>query len=377
MDASKPGASSALNGERVIARPQGVDPEVDESVGANPFGYRPALDGIRAVAVLLVIVHHVGVRGFALGGAIGVTVFFALSGFLITTLLTEERAATGRIAIRGFYRRRAVRLLPALIVFLVAMLTVRATSPGDALAALAYYANWVAAGGGDLTKLSHTWSLAVEEQFYMVWPVVFAVLGRRRRALLALALAGAAASMVVRLILWDPRAIRVYFGSDTRADALLLGCAAALLLGRFIVSERAVVLAAALLGALMLTNEGMLFRWGFGPAALASCVVVAGVAQRRVGTCGILESTALVHIGRLSYGLYLWHYPLARSLSSRVASAPLRLVVVLGLTYLLAATSARLVERPLQRFRTRRSARSAVVVHQAGEGPEASMLSAR
>ncbi|HEY1116399.1 MAG TPA: acyltransferase, partial [Acidimicrobiales bacterium] len=203
--------------------------------------YWPALDGMRGVAVLLVIAYH-GERSLApRGGAIGVTMFFTLSGFLITTLLLRERASTGRIGLGRFYWRRALRLLPALVT-LVAVTSAYALvtdnherTLGAALPVLLYVGNWVRTlhDTEGLGLLEHTWSLSVEEQFYLVWPL--AVLGaaalvskaRQAEAVLALAVGGSLASLLWRLQLWDaeePRwsAARLYNGTDAVADQLLV-----------------------------------------------------------------------------------------------------------------------------------------------------------
>src|SRR5437870_3842480 len=149
------------------------------------LGHRPALDGLRGIAALLVIAAHLNIPGFAGGGATGVTLFFALSGFLITALLLEDHARGG-IRWLEFYRRRALRLLPALLLVVIAFSAwdakfERANVARDALAAIFYVANFARARGYQLGSLSHTWSLAVEEQFYFTWPLVLTIVARRPR----------------------------------------------------------------------------------------------------------------------------------------------------------------------------------------------------
>src|SRR3954469_19950995 len=216
----------------------------------------PALDGVRGVAVAGVLAFHGGVAALR-GGFLGVDAFFVLSGYLITALLLGEERATGRIRLTGFWARRARRLLPALLVLLAAVLAVsRFLLPpdelpalrGDALAALLYVANWrlLHRGGGYFAEtaapspLQHTWSLAIEEQFYLVWPLLLVALlglvrGRdprtRRAVVLGTCLAGAAASVATTVLLRghvDPD--RLYYGTDTRAAALLVGAGLAALL---------------------------------------------------------------------------------------------------------------------------------------------------
>src|SRR5262245_14814228 len=219
---------------------------------APVYAYRPALDGVRALAVSAVLLFHGGV-GALRGGFLGVDAFFVLSGFLITSLLLAERARHGRIKLSAFWVRRARRLLPALLVLLVVVVaafrSVLAGTEvmllrGDALAALGYIANWrMIYRGSDYfaqnaspSPLQHTWSLGIEEQFYLLWPVLMvAVLGlaarRSRAALLAVTLAGATASAIAAAMLYGPLdSNRAYFGTDARAQALLVGALLAVML---------------------------------------------------------------------------------------------------------------------------------------------------
>src|SRR4051812_1260724 len=209
----------------------------------------PALDGLRGVAVLGVLAFHLG---HLRGGYLGVDLFFVLSGFLITSLLLAEWEHDGRIALGAFWARRARRLLPALFVLIGAVAVYAATSPpalvpsalrGDALATLGYVANWHAVlahhGYWELfaapSLLAHTWSLAIEEQLYVVWPLVVVVALRfGRRGLLWTALALAVASAVPMIIVHGPGddTARAYSGTDTRAAAVLAGAALAAWRGR-------------------------------------------------------------------------------------------------------------------------------------------------
>ena len=201
---------------------------------------------MRGVAVLLVVAYHGERSLMPRGGAIGVTMFFTLSGFLITTLLLRERASSGRIALGRFYWRRALRLLPALVT-LVAVTSAYAWITGNqertldaALPVLLYFGNWMRTlrDSEGLGLLEHTWSLSVEEQFYLVWPLAVLAAAalvpkvRQAEAVLVLALAGSAASLLWRLQLWDPdeprwSAARLYNGTDAVADQLLVGAALA------------------------------------------------------------------------------------------------------------------------------------------------------
>ncbi len=209
------------------------------TVAASPqfrLGYRPALDGMRGVAVLVVVGLHMYVP-FLAGGYLGVDIFFVLSGFLITSLLLEEWRRSGRISFRDFYLRRALRLLPALFAFLLILQAyILLRMRGDefwqmekaSLAVLAYFGNWAKAYGVDLRALNHMWSLAVEEQFYFVWPVIFLLLLRIRRnpswIVYALILAIGGIALRRAFMSGHVTEARIYNGSDTRFDELLTGC---------------------------------------------------------------------------------------------------------------------------------------------------------
>ncbi len=218
------------------------------SAPATPRATRLAgLDGLRAIAVLAVVLYHADL-GILPGGFLGVDVFFVISGFLITTLLLAEHERLGRIRLRAFWARRARRLLPALFLVLAATLTLAvvlapdevARLRGDTLAALAYVTNWYLIlrqqsyfeAMGRPSPLLHLWSLAVEEQFYVLWPIALAggLVVLRRRGMLAASLAGAAGSALLMAWLYRPDVdpSRIYYGTDTHATGLLLGAALAL-----------------------------------------------------------------------------------------------------------------------------------------------------
>jgi len=241
------------------------------------LGYRPALDGIRAIAIVLVLGFHTGLLG---GGFLGVDLFFVLSGFLITGLLVEEWDRYQEISLAGFYTRRMRRLFPALVLTLVGVGVLYLALPGvnhgigywpTVASVAAYSSNWLAAFGShgswaSLGMLGHTWSLAIEEQFYLVWPIVVLVLLRRRwpaGPIIIALLAGAAASEALRWLVWmDSYSIGAYTRTDTHADGLLLGCALGLLLRH----ERA----------------GRLHRLLSADATLTAAALVIGVAVVRL-----------------------------------------------------------------------------------------------
>ncbi len=350
-----------------------------------PLTYQPALDGLRAIAVLAVMLFHAGVPLFP-GGFLGVDIFFVLSGYLITTLLAAEFASSGTIALGRFYMRRALRLFPALLL-LVAVLqvwTMRATFlfPGqlaevrrEIVTTLLYVANWaqVARIVEPLGFLSHTWSLAIEEQFYIVWPLALGWLLKSvsRPAACWIVAAGALASALARAMLWTgPESFaRVFHGSDTRAEALLAGCLLALLLGQRAFAEmaatrRAAVSAAAAVAALVLawlfsqaaTESGWMYRGGFSLAAAAAMLVILDLRIAPGGAIArILSVAPAVAIGRISYGLYLWHWPIFLVLSPWITglSPGPTLAVRFLVTFAVAALSWFVLERPVLSWKRR------------------------
>jgi len=350
---------------------------------APPARHVPALDGLRGVAVAVVVAFHLG---HLRGGWLGVDVFFVLSGFLITALLVRERDERGSIDLVSFWRRRALRLLPALALVMVAVAAYAhwwalprelARLRTDALATLTYSTNWVsvAAHRGYWARyalpspLEHTWSLAIEEQFYLLWPlVVLVVLGRRGRArtgrLLAVCAAGAAGLGGLAVVLFthgaDPS--RLYAGTDTRAPALLAGAALAVLVHRHGPvrgrgARRCVALggvaAAALLAVAMVGLDGqadLVYQGGLVVCSIAAALVIAAAIQPgRLGAA--LSARPLRALGTISYGVYLWHWPVivvVRPPRVDLHGWPL-LVVRLVLTAGAATASYVVVERPLRR----------------------------
>jgi peptidoglycan/LPS O-acetylase OafA/YrhL len=338
------------------------------------LGHHPALDGVRGVAVGLVVLFHTWTAA-APGGLIGVDIFFVLSGFLITTLLLEERRLTGRTSLPRFYTRRALRLMPALLVVLLWCVLMAALEPTWRLAAptlravpfsLGYVANWAYAYGADLGLLAHTWSLSVEEQFYLLWPLLLIGLMRWRGPRTALLACG-----VGILTVWVARAVMVAHGAgwlpvygsfETRADALLAGCALALaghlgLLRRlpgWLVAAAGLLGFAALAAVIRLPDPyGWLLHGGFGVVAIATSLLLAALVTRSWSPLVSLFSLRpLVALGRVSYGVYLWHFPLILMIYPQVASRGVAsFVVILGLAFTLASISYVLVETPFLRVK--------------------------
>ena len=363
--------------------------------------YSPALDGMRALAVLAVLAYHAGIRQVP-GGLLGVDVFFVLSGFLITRLLLAEHRRDGHISLGQFWLRRARRLLPALLILLVGISAFAAwiATPGslprlrsDALSTLGYVANWrfsVSHQGyfeqfAAPSPLLHTWSLAVEEQFYLIWPLVAVLALRRWRgtgrpvALLTVSVVGALASAgtCLALALHGTDTSRMYYGTDTRAQALLVGAALACLTVavrapgahahdrlRRLRSVRLLVTAAGLAGAagvawcwLRVSGESsVLYRGGFLGVALATAAVVGAVTSLpRSVLARALALPPLRYLGRISYGVYLYHWPLFLVLThSRVGLSGWPLVGVrLAATLAAAVLSFHLIETPIRQGRLR------------------------
>jgi peptidoglycan/LPS O-acetylase OafA/YrhL len=315
------------------------------------LGYVPALDGIRGVAIALVIAtHYWGLPG---GGPLGVGLFFVLSGFLITTLLLEE-LDTGRLDLRNFYARRCRRLLPALAVLLVVYIIVRG-APGLRVAALAglYAGNIVQAiwpaGPVSGSALAHLWSLAQEEQFYLVWPVLLAFLARGRRLLLALC-ALTAALIAYRAVVASGgtlNASRTY-APDFRSDWLVAGAVLAVLRRRGFRWNEAAALGgfvAIFVGSILNPWTQSWFVWQ-APIFMAGCALLVGAAHSRTQMAELLSVRPLVWLGRISYSLYLWHVPVYAVFGYRhpLLALPIALAAA-GLSY-------RFVEEPFRR-RTR------------------------
>lgn len=342
---------------------------MDRGGRSSRLGYRPELDGLRGIAILLVVLAHAYVPGFLYGDQVGVTLFFVLSGFLITSLLLEELDRTGTISLRSFYRRRLLRLAPA---FLVMVATVTAANlvvgaPGtlrNAALALAYVGNWSVAASDWVGNLNHTWTLAIEEQFYVVWPVALLLLATRlrlsRRAIGALLAAVIVVLGIERIALVAAGVTldRIVFGSDTRADALLIGC---LLATGFAaasrVPHRAILYAAAaaiLILALLVIGMPLAMEWRLLVIALAAAGLL-GAALRDPLLRRLLAWRPLVGVGRISYGMYLWNVPLMWALFAHVEplALPVRTVIIVGSNIGLAAASYVAVERPFLRVKAR------------------------
>ncbi|MFM7252916.1 MAG: acyltransferase family protein [Ilumatobacteraceae bacterium] len=346
------------------------------------LGYQPALDGLRAVAVAMVLLFH---QGFAWmgGGYVGVSVFFTLSGYLITWLLAAEWSTSGTIATRQFYGRRVRRLLPASLACLAAVsvaASLGAFPSADRLdravvGAMLQVGNWEALTrgssyaallSGGATPVDHFWSLAVEEQFYWCWPLVVLAVFRltacaRRRAAVAVVLAAVfvALAPVVGAV-WGPDA--AYWSTPARLGEILTGAALAMVTwcrgGAATSTPRRSTEAVAWAGLMAVTAAAVLLPPDSGPAywgllgvgSLATVAVLAGLRQADGALRRLLSARPLVALGRISYGVYLYHWPVFLGIRPGDSSVAV-FAVRLGLTLAIAAASYRYLERP---FRERR-----------------------
>jgi peptidoglycan/LPS O-acetylase OafA/YrhL len=327
------------------------------------LGHRPALDGVRAVAVLLVMAAHFGVPGFTSAGDVGVEMFFVLSGFLITALLMQEQRVSGRISLSAFYVRRALRLLPALGVLLTIFLAFEVLR-GDlafalprALAAMFCIGNWANAAI-NLGPLAHTWSLGVEEQFYAVWPLLLGVALLSGRRWLPAAAALSALALCIVLSLGGASIGQL----ERSVDALMLGALIAMLAMAGHLPRRWPFgwagLASVLLIAVIPLDSAARVGWTFGLLAVALTTAVAIIAcvTQEDSLTRLLSARPAVWVGRISYSLYLWHYLVMWIGMPTTAGFPwpVRVALLSAVSFLCAAASWRYVEAPLLRWRSAR-----------------------
>jgi len=369
---------------------------LDRGRAQGEMGYLPGLDGLRALAIIGVLLYH-GDVGWVPGGFLGVDVFFVLSGFLITSLILEELDRSGTVNFGRFYLGRARRLLPALFLMLVVVglavafvyTDAAAAFRADALSSIFYVTNWwyilvdqsYFEFTGRPALLAHLWSLAIEEQFYLIWPAVVFFLarsarnssGNARARVRVIALSLAVLSTVWMLVLSvrngyplfaDPS--RAYFGTDAHAMGLLVGAALATLWrpGRLptVVNDRArafltgigVVSVGAIIAFYLFVNEftPWLYRGGFLLLAVIVALAIAMLTHPAIGLGALFGVGILRYLGRRSYGIYLWHWPIVVVTRPGLdvpwepwAVGILRLALILGIAEL----SYRFVEMPIRR----------------------------
>jgi len=359
------------------------------AAAAFRLGYRHPLDGLRGIAILGVVAVHAGLVNNR-AAMIGVDLFFVLSGFLITTLLVAEWDRRGAISLRHFYYRRILRLLPALLVLLIATVGYyQVARPGsaaaeatiDGLIALFYSSNWaLGLGLRQPGVFAHTWSLSIEEQFYILWPWILILLLRRsssRLSLLNWILLGVFVFVIERVVLiagTSATFYRLYFGTDTRADSLLLGCIAGVVvssgwlqrlegLGKAQCPGASRLLRcgawASISGLAFLTVYDRFEFWvdhvviSFLIPLLAVPMLLAVVVQEDGLLAQILSQRWLVYVGRVSYGLYLWHCPIFGVTQAQGWPPAQELAVEFSLTAAVVLASYYLLERPLLRLKAR------------------------
>lgn len=342
--------------------------------------YEPALDGLRAISVLVVLGFHAGIP-LLRGGFLGVDVFFVLSGFLITSLLVQEFDQAGDLSLRNFYMRRVLRLAPALLLvlgvfvvisYLLCPASLARHNAVEALIALLNGSNWVRAFASfPMDYLGHTWSLSIEEQFYLLWPGLLLCLLKcapERRKLVALVLVLVFISWAWRVILWlqATSIARIYNGLDTHADGLMLGAALGVarssgLLDKVPFSRKnawfSFVAPFCLTGLLVffVAADWQASFMYFGGLGIVNLLVVTLVASLffapSCSVARILRATAIVWIGRISYGLYLWHYPVYRAIQDAGYGHEVLLALGPPLSLLLASLSFYCLERPILRYK--------------------------
>jgi peptidoglycan/LPS O-acetylase OafA/YrhL len=336
----------------------------------------PGLDGVRMIAVFLVILYHFGFS-FVPGGH-GVMIFFVLSGFLITWLLLEEQANSGTVSLRNFYWRRTLRIFPAFYAFWFAIIAIvvlrdHGRPSAHAWSAFFYVSNYYSAlHHHPVNAFSHTWSLGIEEWFYLIWPIVFLLCRSNLRLMTRVLVAVIACVAIHRALLSYVFAVDesyIYSAFDTRVDQLMAGCLLAVLLKRRALEwfwarvcshpiaplvTIALVIASMMLGRVLGAHSRDVFGFAVQPILyavfLAQVITLSGTPM-----WSWLDAAPIRYLGRISYPLYLYQevtlYPVRRLLAAY--SVPLQLVVAIAVTIVVASLSYYIVERPFLRLRHR------------------------
>ncbi|OFW10520.1 MAG: hypothetical protein A3G20_06870 [Acidobacteria bacterium RIFCSPLOWO2_12_FULL_59_11] len=344
------------------------------------LGYSPELNGLRGAAITAVLIYHAN-ENLLSGGLIGVDIFFVLSGFLITALLIQEYDNTGSIRLKAFYLRRVLRLAPALLLLLLLFSLSSVVLLGfhgaksqlmDALIALFYMTNWARALGiYPVYGLAHTWSLSIEEQFYLLWPPLLLLLLRNKRSRGACVLIASS----IAIFAWAQRCylgstgatiIRLNNGLDTRADSLMIGCTLGIMVasnwipqqgrGRisrvlYILSPCSVLILAGI-SVFATWRDPVFYYWLlFVIAVLTAIIILDCYLNKNSKIRRMLSLKGLVWVGNISYGLYLWHYPIYRAM--RQYGFDWTQVITLGtlITFAAAALSYYLLEQPFLRLK--------------------------
>ena len=359
----------------------------------NKSKYLPSIDSLRALAVLAVIIYHVDVN-YLPGGFLGVDLFFVLSGYLISSLIIKEYRKTGSLNLYNFYIRRARRLLPAVYFMITVGLVVMVLfnevllrkSHLDAIFGYIYSSNWwyifhkldYFDSFGAQSPFKHLWSLAIEEQFYMIFPLLFLLVNRKKKSkdgtyklnknFLYVVLGLILASLIAHILLFDINNIsRIYFGTDTRAFSLLVGVVGAILYPmerlhakvtpqqNMIYSVVSLVSIATLITVMIYTSEynTLLYRGGFLLVAILGLIVIISSGKQHTLMSRLLSFKPVVFIGKISYSLYLWHFPVLVLTTpvSEIGNPNIIFVILrVFLTFILATASYVFVETPIRKL---------------------------
>ena len=359
----------------------------------NKSKYLPSIDSLRALAVLAVIIYHVDVN-YLPGGFLGVDLFFVLSGYLISSLIIKEYRKTGSLNLYNFYIRRARRLLPAVYFMITVGLVIMVLfnevllrkSHLDAIFGYIYSSNWwyifhkldYFDSFGAQSPFKHLWSLAIEEQFYMIFPLLFLLVNRKKKSkdgtyklnknFLYVVLGLILASLIAHILLFDINNIsRIYFGTDTRAFSLLVGVVGAILYPmerlhakvtpqqNMIYSVVSLVSIATLITVMIYTSEynTLLYRGGFLLVAILGLIVIISSGKQHTLMSRLLSFKPVVFIGKISYSLYLWHFPVLVLTTpvSEIGNPNIFFVILrIVLTFAVAIVSYVFVETPIRKL---------------------------
>jgi len=354
-------------------------------MGANnnqkKLGYIPELDGLRGISILAVMFFHSG--SAMIGGYIGVDVFFVLSGFLITSIIVNEYNETSALNYKVFYIKRLLRLGPALIFMLITFtllsylfLSEEKASSNliDALISLFYVSNW--ARVFELHPpdwLGHTWSLSIEEQFYFLWPIVLVTILRLCKsrwtvAFIAFSIAILAWFLRIYLTLDGSSYTRVYFGLDTRADALMIGCVLGIITSSSLLTDKiqkilskwlfvlapVIVIYLGIVAFTMAADHPQTNYWVFFSVALSTAIFLAHLLiNSKTLIHKLLSMKWLVWVGSISYGLYLWHYPIFRLMKSLEYQWEVIMTLGVIVTFTISIFSYYVLEKPILKMKKR------------------------
>jgi peptidoglycan/LPS O-acetylase OafA/YrhL len=343
--------------------------------GIAARSYVPEFDGLRGLACALVVAFHVSLEGVP-GGWIGVDLFFVLSGYLITSILLREYEREGRMSLARFYFRRVLRLTPALL-FLLGVYSIAPPfnrQPGHlmpVLYSILYIMNWISSFGLDRPQLlGHTWSLGVEEQFYLIWPILLVfILGsfsKRRSLLIVTILIALVLIWRVFLVRHGATRVRTSYGFDTRVDTILIGCVLAIWLRNAAPGNQVIKWVARSSPILVMSLVMLTFTLDWSSAAMNSfgftllgvwgaAIIVAVVTPGPNLLKTILNWRPLIALGGISYGVYLWHFPILHVLDGYLQD-PISLFFGTGVASIgIAALSYHVIEKPFLRLKLRYS----------------------